>query len=59
MEKLGFVDLEDKTPNHGILKRGFLKNYLTVYFDFKEPLKDVWVFIDKDTGEVFEVYNEP
>ncbi len=49
---------EDKSPNHGILRKGVLKNYKIVFFDFKEPLKDIWVFIDKDTGEVLEVYKE-
>jgi len=57
-EKLGAVGYEDKTPNHGILKQGFLKNYKIVFFDFKEPLKDIWVFVDKDTGEVLTVYQE-
>ncbi|MBU1726937.1 MAG: hypothetical protein KJ880_04850 [Candidatus Omnitrophica bacterium] len=55
-EHFGIVQVEE--PNHGILKRGFMKNYRTVYFDFKEPIKDIWVFIDKDTGEVLEVYQE-
>lgn len=57
-ETFGFVGFEDTSPNHGILKKGFLKNYKVVYFDFKEPVKDVWVFVDKDTGEVLEVYAE-
>ncbi len=57
-EKIGYMAAQDTDPNHGILKRGFLKNYRIVYFDFKEPLKDIWVFIDKDTGEVFEIYTE-
>lgn len=57
-EKSGFISFEDQSPNHGILKQGFLKNYRIVYFDFQEPLKDVWVFIDKDTGEVLTVYKE-
>lgn len=57
-EKIGFLVGEDQSPNYGILRRGFLKNYKIVYFNFKEPVKDVWVFIDKDTGEVFEVYKE-
>jgi len=57
-EKIGVITTEDKSPNFGILKKGFLKNYRTVYFDFKDPLPDLWVFIDKDTGEVFEVYRE-
>jgi len=57
-EKVGFLSGEDKSPNHGILRQGFLKNYRTVYFDFKEPLADIWVFIDKDSGEVLTVYKE-
>jgi hypothetical protein len=57
-ERLGVAGFEDKTPNHGILKKGFLKNYRIVYFDFKEPIKDVWVFIDRDSGEVLTVYRE-
>ena len=57
-EKSGFVGFEDKSPNHGILKQGFLKNYRIVYFDFAEPVKDAWVFLDKDTGEVLAVYKE-
>jgi len=57
-EKIGYLVGEDKSPNHGILRKGFLKNYKIVFFDFKEPLTDVWVFIDKDTGEVLDVYKE-
>jgi len=58
-QRLGAVRAENTSPNYGILKEGFLKNYRIVFFDFKEPLRDVWVFIDKDTGEVFSVYQEP
>jgi len=57
-ERMGYLAEEDKSPNHGILRKGFLKNYKIVFFDFKEPLRDVWVFVDKDTGEVLEVYRE-
>ncbi|MDD4981049.1 MAG: hypothetical protein PHC54_07345 [Candidatus Omnitrophica bacterium] len=57
-EESGFVGFEDKSMNHGILKRGFLKNYRIVYFDFKEPVKDMWVFVDKDTGEVLTYIKE-
>ncbi len=57
-EKIGAATAPDESPNRGVMRRGFLKNYKTVFFDFKEPVKDVWVFIDKDTGEVFEVYQE-
>lgn len=56
IEQIGKWTELDKSPNFGILKRGFTKNYRTVYFDFKEPAPDAWVFIDKDTGEVLEVY---
>ncbi|MDD4980944.1 MAG: hypothetical protein PHC54_06745 [Candidatus Omnitrophica bacterium] len=58
IERIGAMTMPDESPNHGIMKKGFLKNYETVFFDFKEPVNDVWVFIDKDTGEVFEVYQE-
>ena len=56
-ERVGYAEL-NQNPNRGILVRGFIKNYKIVYFDYKEPLKDVWVFMDKDTGEVLEVYQE-
>jgi len=58
-QTLGEGTILDTSPNHGILKKGFLKNYRTVFFDFKEPIKDIWVFVDKDTGEVLEVFQEP
>lgn len=57
-EKIGYLAGEDQSPNHGILRQGFLKNYKIVFFDYKEPLPDIWVFVDKDTGEVLEVYKE-
>lgn len=57
-ETAGIIGMEDSSPNHGILKKGFLKNYKIVIFDFVAPVKDVWVFVDKDTGEVLEVYRE-
>ena len=46
-------------PNHGKLPHGILneKKYHTVYFDFAETKrKDVWVFVDADTGECLTVY---
>ena len=55
-EHIGKMTELDKSPNFGLFKKGFLKNYKTIYFDFKDPLPDIWVFIDKDTGEVLEVY---
>jgi hypothetical protein len=57
-ERIGKMTELNNSPNFGVFKKGFLKNYRTVYFDFKEPLADIWVFIDKDTGEVLEVYKE-
>lgn len=57
-QRFGFVKFEDASPNHGILKNGFLKNYRIVYFDFVDPIKDAWVFVDKDTGEVLTAYRE-
>ncbi|MDP2905274.1 MAG: hypothetical protein Q8O22_03095 [Candidatus Omnitrophota bacterium] len=56
-ERIGYAALA-QNANHGVLVRGFVKNYKIVYFDYKEALKDVWVFIDKDSGEVLEVYQE-
>jgi len=57
-EKVGYLAEEEQSPNHGILREGFLKNYKVVLFDFKEPVPDVWVFVDKDTGDVLKVYSE-
>ncbi len=54
-QKSGITTVENQSPNHGLLVKGFLKNYRVVYFDFNEPLPDMWVFIDKDTGEVLDV----
>ena len=53
--EVGYLAEEDMSPNHGILRRGFLKNYKVVMFDFEEPAADLWVFVDKDTGDVLEV----
>lgn len=57
-ERSGYLIGEDKSPNHGIMRKGFLKNYKIVFFDYKDPLPDIWVFVDKDTNEVLEVYQE-
>jgi len=54
-KEVGYLAEEDTSPNHGILRRGFLKNYKIVLFDFEEPATDIWVFVDKDTGDVLEV----
>ncbi len=49
-------------PNKGNLPYGILveKKYQVVFFDFIEesPTKDIWVFMDQDTGEVITVYQE-
>jgi len=55
-ERIGYLAGEDQSPNHGILRHGFLKNYKVVFFDYKEQLPDIWVFVDKDSGEVLGVY---
>lgn len=57
-QRFGRAELEDKSSNRGILNKGLLKNYQVVYFDFKEPVKDVWVFVDKDSGKILKVYKE-
>ena len=43
-------------PNFKLFERGFMKNYRAVLFNFKNPPGEVWVFVDKDTAEVFEIY---
>jgi len=58
-EQVGKMTELTNSPNFGIFHKGFMNNYRTVYFDFKEPLPDIWVFVDKDTGEVLEVYQAP
>ncbi len=57
-QRIGAAAISNESNNHGILVKGFLKNYRIVYFDFKEPLKDFWVFVDKDSGEVLAVVQE-
>ena len=54
-EKTGMAKIESESPNHGVLVKGFLKNYRIVYFDFQDPLPDLWVIVDKDTGEVLGI----
>jgi len=51
------TDLTSST-NFGIFKKGFMKNYRVVFFDYKDPVPDLWVFVDKDTGEVLDFYIE-
>lgn len=56
--KIGYITEKIDDPNHGILVKGFQKNYRTVYFDLKDPAKDLWVFVDKDSGEVLAVITD-
>lgn len=59
LQRSGIAAIKNDSSNYGILKNGFLKNYRIVLFDFRDPVaKDVWVFIDKDTGDVLTVYKE-
>lgn len=59
---IGWGEIIAKTPsdpNHGNLPGGVLssKKYHTVYFDFEETKrKDIWVFVDADTGEAIAIY---
>ena len=51
-----------QTPNdanHGLLPKGVLesKKYQAVYFDYiDDAKKDIWVFVDAQTGDVLTVY---
>ncbi len=49
------TDLQN-SPNFKLFERGFMKNYQAVLFNFKNPSGEVWVFADRDTGEVLEIY---
>jgi len=59
---IGWGEIIAKTPsdpNYGNLPHGVLssKKYHTVYFDFEETKrKDIWVFVDADTGEALVIY---
>ncbi len=44
------------SPNFKLFERGFMKNYQAVLFSFKDPSGEAWVFVDRDTGEVLEIY---
>jgi hypothetical protein len=49
------TDLQN-SPNFKLFERGFMKNYQAVLFNFKNPPGEVWVFVDRDTGEVLEIH---
>lgn len=57
-EKIGKMTDLTSSANFGVFQRGFMKNYRVVYFDYKEPVSDIWVFVDKDSGEVLEILPE-
>ena len=61
-ERVFAIEKLPADPNHGNLPHGMLTNkkYQAVWFDFKidAPTKDVWVFVDTDTGDVITVYQE-
>lgn len=59
VEKIGIGAIEDKAPNRGNFAKGVMKHYKVVCFDFKEPVKDVFVFVNAGTGEVITVYRQP
>ncbi|MDD4955664.1 MAG: hypothetical protein PHP17_06465 [Candidatus Omnitrophica bacterium] len=43
-------------PHFKLFERGFMKNYQAVLYNFREPSGEVWVFVDRDSGEVLEIY---
>lgn len=59
-EKWGKLVTENPAdPNHGLLPYGVLakKKYKTVMFDYiSDKQKDIWVFMDPDTGKAIAVY---
>jgi hypothetical protein len=53
------VEKSPADPNHGMLPKGILEKskYTTVYFDFiDDAKKDIWAFVNPDTGEILEIY---
>lgn len=52
------ADLQS-SPNFKLFEQGFMKNYQAVLFNFKDPSGEVWVFVDRDNGEVLEIYRPP
>jgi hypothetical protein len=47
--------------NHGYLPHGILENYKyqAVYFDFYDDArKDIWVFVNGETGDVLAIYEK-
>ncbi|MEW5758698.1 MAG: hypothetical protein AB1755_04415 [Candidatus Omnitrophota bacterium] len=54
--KINKIIVLDNIAIFGIIKKGFLENYKIVFFQFKPPHRDIWVFIDKDTGDILDIY---
>jgi hypothetical protein len=52
------TDLQS-SPDFKLFEQGFMKNYQAVLFNFKDPSGEVWVFVDRDNGEVLEIYRPP
>ena len=61
-ERVMAIEEAPADPNKGNLPGGVLaeKKYQVVFFDFADdaPTKDIWVFVDKDSGEVITLYQE-
>jgi len=55
-EKVNLMTDIVNSPNFKLFERGFMKNYRAILYNFKDPPGEVWVFVDKDTGEVLEIY---
>jgi hypothetical protein len=56
-----YVSQTPNDKNRGYLPHGVLqsKKYQAVYFDFYDDAKkDIWVFVDIETGEVLGIYTK-
>lgn len=56
-----YVEQTPNDKNHGYLPHGVLasKKYQAVYFDYiDDAKKDVWVFVDAETGDVLALYEK-
>jgi len=55
-EKVNLMTDIVNSPNFKLFERGFMKSYQALLYNFREPSGEVWVFVDRDTGEVLEIY---
>lgn len=55
-QQINKIIVLDRVANFEILKKGFLKQYIAIYFNFKPSHRDIWIFIDKNTGEILDIY---